>query len=88
MVLDCDSYRVNVAQIQTLTAEKSDKERLEMIGSLAVITGVPIIIVTCYLGELYGFSPEIDAKIKRLMSFYTITEVINIKHKGVICAEV
>lgn len=82
MVLDCDTYRVNVVSIKALLDDKTDAERLEMIGSVAVITGVPIIVVGCYMGELYGFTDELNTVIDRLMHFYTIKSVLNIKKDG------
>jgi len=79
MKLDADAYRVNIPSIRLMTEDKTPAERLEYIGNLAVATGVPIIIVLTYIGELYGFSPEIDAKLETLKAFYTVKEVINVK---------
>lgn len=79
MTLDANIYRLNTKSIELLTREKTPQERMEFIGNLAIITGVPIIIVACYMGELYGFTDELNNKIKRLMDFYTIKEVLNVK---------
>lgn len=79
MTLDANIYRLNTKSIELLTIEKTPQERMEFIGNLAIITGVPIIIVACYMGELYGFTDELNNKIKRLMDFYTIKEVLNVK---------
>lgn len=77
MTLDCDQYRINVVSIKALMDPKSDKERTEFISSLAIITGVPIIIVCHYVGELYGFTDALEARIGRLKHFYKVTEVFN-----------
>lgn len=79
MKLDANIYRVNIPSIKLLTEDKTPAERLKYIGNIALITGVPIIITACYVGEIYGFSPELDAQIKKLMEFYIIEEVLNVK---------
>lgn len=79
MTLDADKYRVNVSMIKLLLDDKTPKERIEYLGNLAVMTSVPIIIVAAYTGELYGFTDEIDSIISRLMEFYTIKELLNVK---------
>lgn len=80
MVLDADKYRVNVKPIKELTIDQTPEERIKFLSMLAVSTGVPIIIVACYVGELYGFSPELNAYIERLKNFYTIKEVLNVRN--------
>jgi hypothetical protein len=76
-VLNCDSYRVNVPDIEALSQKKTPEERIKQIGTLAVITGVPIIVVCHYLGELWGYTPELTARIEKLMEFYKVDGVIN-----------
>lgn len=78
MILDANKYRLNIQSIKELTKDKTTKERLAFIGILAVTTGVPIIIVANYIGEIYGFTPELDKFIVSLMAFYTVTHVINV----------
>lgn len=79
MILDCDQYRINVRPISDLTKELTNKERYKFISNLAVITGVPIIIVCSYLLELYGPDEATIALRERLKAFYTVSEVINSK---------
>jgi len=79
MILDADNYRVNIPAIQGLMKDKSEKERFEMIGTISVATGVPIIIVCCYYGELFGFSEPLNEMIERLKKFYGVTDVRNVK---------
>jgi translation elongation factor EF-1beta len=79
MILDADSYRVNVKAIELMLKEKTtDKERIAHIGSISVATGVPIIVVCCYVGELFGFSDELKSMIERLKLFYNVTEVLGV----------
>lgn len=77
MIMDCNQYRINVEPIRKLLGPKSEQERFEFIATLAVVTGVPIIVVCCYVGELYGFSAQLYTKIARLKQFYTIDTVLN-----------
>lgn len=65
--------------ILNFTKDKTEEERYEGIGMLAVATAVPVVVVCCYLGELYGFWPELKALLKRLMEFYKVDEVLNVK---------
>lgn len=76
--LDANSYRINIKDILSFCRDKSAEERIASLGMLAVATGVPVIIVGVYLGELYGFTPELLNQIERLKTFYSIDEVLNI----------
>jgi hypothetical protein len=79
MILDANAYRVNIPSIRLLTEDKSYDERMSYVGNISVITGVPIIVVLAYIGEIYGFTDEINKKMESLMNFYTVKEVLNVK---------
>lgn len=79
MVLDADKYRVNMKVVESMMYEKkTPKDRMEFIGAIAVATGVPIIVVACYVGEIFGFTEELKAFIERLKAFYHITEILGV----------
>lgn len=82
MIIDCDKYRLNVKDISMMLNDKTPAERLDAIGSVAVSTGVPIIVVCFYVGELYGFSSQLYAKIDRLKAFYCITGVLGVSNES------
>lgn len=82
MILDADKYRVNVDKIKDLLDNHKERDLNKYIGAMAVITGAPIITVAAYVGEIYGFNDSLLAFIKRLMGFYKINKVINIKGLG------
>ena len=86
LTLDANLYRTNVKSIEELLRDKTPQERYDFIGNLAIITNVPIIVVSCYVGELYGFTPELNAFIERMKSFYSVGEVFNVK-KDTSCKE-
>lgn len=75
--LDADKYRINIPDIIAFTHDKNEKERMEFMGMLAIATNVPIIIVATYIGELYGFTPELVSFIERMKLFYNIDTVLN-----------
>ena len=79
MTLDADLYRINILDITNLTKDKTAKERLNMLGDLAVVTGVPIIVVGYYLAELYGMDSDLENALFRLRKFYGVTQVKGIK---------
>jgi hypothetical protein len=81
MIVNANDYRVNMKSIELMfKAKKDDIERREFIGSVAVATGVPIIVVAQYLGEIYGFTPQLDSFMDRLKHFYKITELRGCNH--------
>lgn len=80
MTLDANKYRVNVKVVESMMYEKTTpKDRMELIGAISVATGVPIIVVACYVGEIFGFDDKLKDFIERLKAFYHITEIIGVE---------
>jgi hypothetical protein len=79
MKLNADNYRINVPFVKSLTQDLTIEKRLTYVSNVAVATGVPIIVICCYVGELYGFSNELIDLISSLMKFYVVDEVLNVK---------
>lgn len=77
MTLDCDTYRINESIIKDLLADRTPLERLQFLGTLAIVTYVPIIVVACYAASAYPDTPGIEAYILRLQDFYNVTEILN-----------
>lgn len=75
MTLDADEYRINIPFIKEMTKNLTDKERYDFVSELAVVTGVPIIIICIYLTELYGHTVELDAFANRMKLFYNVSEI-------------
>jgi hypothetical protein len=76
MILNANDYRINIKSIKLLFDTKEEySKKLDFIGSVAIATAVPIVVVCYYMGELYGFTDELNAKIDRLRQFYKITEM-------------
>lgn len=77
MTLDCDQFRVNFEPLKNFLSRKAPDTHLRSVTEFSVAYSVPIIVTLCYYGELYGFTEEVDAEIRRLMEFYRVTELIN-----------
>ena len=76
MTLDISVYRtINKDYFKAWVERFPDKNPIELIGEMSAATFVPIIAVCYFIGELKGFTPELDAKIKRLMKFYHIDNI-------------
>lgn len=77
MIHDLNVYRHNIKPIVKQRCDAKDTKPIEQIGAIALATNCDIIIVAHYVGELYGFSSELNDMIKRLKKFYKSDEVIN-----------
>lgn len=76
MNLNLDNYRsVNKDFFKVWLDRFPDKNPIDFIGEMSASTFVPIICVAYYVGELKGFTPELQAFIKRLMEFYHIDSI-------------
>lgn len=76
MVLYKEKYAVQRKPIKLWIDNRPDKNPVELISEMAVHTGCPIIVVCYFLGELVGFTPELQSKIESLKKFYGVTEVL------------
>ncbi len=77
MIIDCNHYILSKQDVKNLMSDKTHEERLEHIGMTAVATSVPIIVVCCFVGQMWGFTDDLKRQIARLVSFYTVKEVKN-----------
>lgn len=71
MLFDPEKYRINISYIKHYLEDKSKEERYSSISMLAVVTGVPVLVICVYLIELYGDDMGIRALMVRLNEFYT-----------------
>lgn len=78
--VDLDKYRVNKQYLVTKAGQDLENKK-KVIGRLAVANHVPIIAVACYIGEEYGFDKELSCMIKKLVKFYDIEAIDNIRAK-------
>lgn len=76
MIVFLGRYRTNIPFIKTIYDREIKRHTVErIISECAVSTGVPVIAVTFYVGELYGFTPEIYTMIEKFKTFYNYKEV-------------
>jgi hypothetical protein len=79
MTLDLDKYRIQLPYIKAWIETRPDYIFKNEVGAIALATSVPIIVVSHFIGELFGYTDEVLAKIQSDMAFYRITEVLGTK---------
>lgn len=72
MKLSREKYIIQKEYIRIWIDSKSEQTPISMISQITLATGCPIILVCQYIGELRGFTPELEAQMQRLMDFYHI----------------
>jgi hypothetical protein len=78
MILDLNKYRrVIKPLVESYITRTPDADKCEDLTLIAQSTGCHILAVGYYMGELFGFSEELKAKIGRLQTYYHEVEVIN-----------
>lgn len=70
MKIDLDLYRSNVGFIRHYFSENQTESKELYIGLLATATSVPCIVIAYYIGEMYGFTPELSESIAVITKFY------------------
>lgn len=78
MILKLNDYIIQKPYIKLWLDGKPDWKYEDEVGPLALATGCPIILVSHYIGQLYGYTEEINNKIKRDMLFYNVETVLDI----------
>lgn len=76
-MIDLNKYRnSNFEYIRVCLDNKPTAPLKELVSEIAIGTGVPVIAVSHFIGEIRGFTPELLASIERLKKFYGVTEVV------------
>lgn len=77
MIYDLNTYRHTIKPIvKTWCDGRLEVAPIEHLNALTQMTSCDIIIVAYYIGELYGFTPEVLAAIDSLTKFYKPDEII------------
>ncbi len=83
MIVDLSHYRVNMPAVQRFCDLRLGDLGVERcMTELAITTSCPCIVIAFYIGELYGFTDEVNRIIKRLTEFYGYTEIKGRKDNG------
>jgi len=78
MILDLNRYRKTIKPLVKLHIARNPDSDLNMnLSMIAQSTSCHILAVSYYLGELFGFSEELESKIVRLQTFYHYVTVTN-----------
>lgn len=71
MIYDPELYRRAVfPQVKFWLESRPDSEPHTQLSALALATSCPILVVAQFIGEIAGFSNELNATIERLKEFY------------------
>ncbi len=81
MIIDLNRYRHVIKPILKQWVENyPDRDKFEVLETVAQMNSCPLIAVAFYLEELYGQTDKLDKYIARLIDYYQV-EVINKKEK-------
>jgi ABC-type molybdate transport system ATPase subunit len=69
-MLDSKKYINRFDEIKALLDRQKPQDRLQFTSEVAVATSVPILVVTHYYGQLYGFTDDVIDKLNYLKKFY------------------
>jgi hypothetical protein len=70
MIYDLNLYRDRMVPIVKNWIEMKGEPPITQIPELALNTSCEIIMISHYVGELYGYTPELKKYIQDLMDFY------------------
>lgn len=70
MLYDPEQYRHRKDDVASILLRNPDRDRLEMIGVISCTTGIPIIAVATFVGEISGWDQALLDKLTRLKLFY------------------
>lgn len=79
IMLDPTPYMIQKERIKALIDANEYYKYSDSVGLLAVACELHIVIVSLFIGQLYGFTDEILDKIKRDCFFYNIEGVIGLE---------
>jgi hypothetical protein len=77
MQLDVSRYKDSEPTLKRIIANNIDKELDDILQILSISTGIHILGIAYMYGNLYGFTEELNNKIKSFQNFYSYVVVIN-----------
>lgn len=76
MKLNLNEYRVNKRALELQLERYPLRDILITTSEFSVISHCPILALLYFLGELRGFTPEVEAEIAAMTKFYDYTKVV------------
>lgn len=70
MIIKLGLYRSNFNYIKTLYEQQKPEKIAPWVSLISVTTSIPVIVVYWYMGEIIGFTDEINTAISRLKGDY------------------
>jgi len=79
MRININDYRVNKDYLERVLRLNPDKNPIKLCAEISMETGVPIIAILHYLGELQGYTDKLINHINEIREFYQYTNVTGTK---------
>lgn len=79
MIFDLNRYRTQIGFIKYLLDKSEDKFELGRMNFIAAVTHCPAVVVMHFVGEMYGYTPELEGYIAKLVEYYQIKDVVGRK---------
>lgn len=78
MILDVARYRkLHTNNIKRFIQSKKGKTGLELLSDITIYTGVHIVICCHLIGEIEGYTPELERAIAVHTKYYNVLPAIN-----------
>lgn len=68
-------YQHVIPLMHTIKRNRSHLKIQELTSTMSVASGVPIIAICYFYGQLYGYTPELQDQINNLIKFYNYGKV-------------
>ena len=75
MIIKLDDYTVNRKPVREFIEANKELDFNELLKRLVIITSCPVIVVSYFIGEVIGFTPEIKERIETLTKFYDYEKI-------------
>lgn len=80
MIFDLDLYRVHFEGLKMALEPIPPSRRMYWASFYAAANTCPIIAALHYMAEIYGMDAEIEASLATVIKFYSITQVLGVRH--------
>ena len=87
MRINIDKYRENFDWVVGIIKREYEKRGIENvkiieeISQISATSGVPLLAIAHFVGEEFGYTPEICNSIQKIIDFYGYTNIDGIREK-------
>lgn len=76
MKIHTKEYLAQLPILKLFLSKKEDKCRLNLAAEFASTSGTPLLVVLSFISKIEGASEKIQDKIKSVMKFYEVDELV------------